>query len=75
GHTAKTSTTPKCFIREIRDADVDGLEVGQVVHVDEFATGEIVDVTGNSKDTGFQRFSKRHGQSRGPMSHSSRSHR
>lgn len=31
GHTAKASTTPKRFIREIRDADVDGLEVGQEV--------------------------------------------
>ncbi|MCZ2990400.1 50S ribosomal protein L3, partial [Acinetobacter baumannii] len=49
GHTAKASTTPKRFIREIRDADVDGLEVGQEVKVDVFATGEIVDVTGISK--------------------------
>ena len=67
GHTAKASTTPKRFIREIRDADVDGLEVGQEVKVDVFATGEIVDVTGISKGKGFQGVIKRHGQSRGPM--------
>ncbi len=54
GHTAKASTTPKRFIREIRDADVDGLEVGQEVKVDVFATGEIVDVTGISKGKGFK---------------------
>ena len=75
GHTAKASTTPKRFIREIRDADVDGLEVGQEVKVDVFATGEIVDVTGVSKGKGFQGVIKRHGQSRGPMSHGSRYHR
>ena len=75
GHTAKASTTPKRFIREIRDADVDGLEVGQEVKVDVFATGDIVDVTGTSKGKGFQGVIKRHGQSRGPMSHGSRYHR
>lgn len=75
GHTVKASTTPKRFIREIRDADVDGLEVGQEVKVDVFATGEIVDVTGISKGKGFQGVIKRHGQSRGPMSHGSRYHR
>ena len=75
GHTAKASTTPKRFIREIRDADVDGLEVGQEVKVDVFATGEIVDVTGISKGKGFQGVIKRHGQSRGPISHGSRYHR
>ncbi|HDR7718744.1 50S ribosomal protein L3 [Bacillus albus] len=75
GHTAKASTTPKRFIREIRDADVDGLEVGQELKVDVFATGEIVDVTGISKGKGFQGVIKRHGQSRGPMSHGSRYHR
>lgn len=75
GHTAKASTTPKRFIREIRDADVDGLEVGQEVKVEVFAAGEIVDVTGISKGKGFQGAIKRHGQSRGPMSHGSRYHR
>ena len=75
GHTAKASTTPKRFIREIRDADVDGLEVGQEVKVEVFTAGEIVDVTGISKGKGFQGAIKRHGQSRGPMSHGSRYHR
>lgn len=75
GHTAKASTTPKRFIREIRDADVDGLEVGQEVKVEVFVAGEIVDVTGISKGKGFQGVIKRHGQSRGPMSHGSRYHR
>ncbi|HEK9103156.1 50S ribosomal protein L3 [Bacillus pfraonensis] len=75
GHVAKASTAPKRFIREIRDADVDGLEVGQEVKVEVFTAGEIVDVTGISKGKGFQGAIKRHGQSRGPMSHGSRYHR
>lgn len=75
GHVAKASTAPKRFIREIRDADVDGLEVGQEVKVEVFTAGEIVDVTGISKGKGFQGVIKRHGQSRGPMSHGSRYHR
>ena len=75
GHVAKASTAPKRFIREIRDADVDGLEVGQEVKVEVFAAGETVNVTGISKGKGFQGAIKRHGQSRGPMSHGSRYHR
>lgn len=37
--------------------------------------GDVVDVTGTTKGKGFQGAIKRHGQSRGPMSHGSRYHR
>ncbi len=43
--------------------------------VDIFAEGDLVDVSGISKGKGFQGAIKRHGQSRGPMSHGSRYHR
>ncbi|SFJ80418.1 MULTISPECIES: 50S ribosomal protein L3 [unclassified Bacillus (in: firmicutes)] len=75
GHVAKATTAPKRFIRELRDADVEGQEVGQEVKVEVFTAGEAVDVTGISKGKGFQGVIKRHGQSRGPMSHGSRYHR
>ncbi|MCP8971112.1 50S ribosomal protein L3 [Ectobacillus ponti] len=75
GHVAKANTAPKRFIREFRDADVASYEVGQEVKVEIFAEGETVDVTGTSKGKGFQGVIKRHGQSRGPMSHGSRYHR
>ncbi|KUP04620.1 50S ribosomal protein L3 [Bacillus coahuilensis m2-6] len=75
GHAAKAETAPKRFIREIRDANVAEYEVGQEVKVDTFAAGDVVDVTGVSKGKGFQGAIKRHGQSRGPMSHGSRYHR
>jgi large subunit ribosomal protein L3 len=74
GHAAKANTAPKRFVRELRGA-LDELEVGQEVKVDIFAEGDIVDVTGISKGKGFQGAIKRHGQSRGPMSHGSRYHR
>jgi large subunit ribosomal protein L3 len=75
GHAAKANTAPKRFIREIRGVNLADYEVGQEVKVDIFAEGDIVDVTGISKGKGFQGAIKRHGQSRGPMSHGSRYHR
>jgi len=75
GHVAKVNTAPKRFIREIRGVNLADYEIGQEVKVDIFAEGEVVDVTGVSKGKGFQGAIKRHGQSRGPMSHGSRYHR
>lgn len=74
GHVAKANTAPKRFIREFRNFGEE-VEVGQEVKVDIFAEGDIIDVTGVSKGKGFQGAIKRHGQSRGPMSHGSRYHR
>ncbi|WP_409303747.1 50S ribosomal protein L3 [Peribacillus sp. SCS-155] len=75
GHASKANTAPKRFVREFRDANLGEYELGQEVKVDIFAEGEVVDVTGVSKGKGFQGSIKRHGQSRGPMSHGSRYHR
>lgn len=75
GHAQKAETTPKRYIREIRDFDLE-VEVGALVKPsDVFAEGEVVDVTGTSKGKGFQGAIKRHNQSRGPMAHGSRYHR
>lgn len=75
GHVEKANTAPKRFIREFRETNLDAYEIGQEVKVDIFAEGDIVDVTGISKGKGFQGSIKRHGQSRGPMTHGSRYHR
>ncbi|EAF0886836.1 50S ribosomal protein L3 [Listeria monocytogenes] len=75
GHVAKANTTPKRFIREFRDVNLDEYEIGAEVKVDVFAEGDIIDATGVSKGKGFQGVIKRHGQSRGPMAHGSRYHR
>ena len=73
GHTKKANTTPKRFLKEIRN--VSGYNLGDEIKADIFAIGEIVDVTGTSKGKGFQGVIKRHNQSRGPMSHGSHYHR
>lgn len=75
GHASKANTAPKRFIRELRGVNASEYEVGQEVKVDIFAEGDVIDVTGVSKGKGFQGAIKRHGQSRGPMSHGSRYHR
>jgi large subunit ribosomal protein L3 len=75
GHAKKADTTPKRFVREIRDVALSDYEIGSEVKADEFAAGDIVDVTGTSKGHGYQGNIKKDGQSRGPMAHGSRYHR
>jgi len=75
GHVSKANTAPKRFIREFRNLNVADYELGQEVKVDVFAEGDVVDVTGTSKGKGFQGAIKRHGFTRGPMSHGSHYHR
>ncbi|MGO3652639.1 50S ribosomal protein L3 [Vagococcus sp.] len=75
GHVAKAKTAPKRFIKEIKNVELGEYEVGQEIKVDVFQAGDIVDVTGTTKGKGFQGVIKRHGQSRGPMTHGSRYHR
>jgi len=75
GHTKKANTEPKRFLREIRGVDVNDYSLGQIVSVDIFNEGEMVDVSGISKGKGFQGVIKRHNQSCGPMGHGSQYHR
>ena len=74
GNAKKANTTPKRFLKEIRDYE-GSYNVGDAVSVEVFEKGEIVDVTGTSKGKGFQGVIKRFNQSRGPMGHGSHYHR
>lgn len=74
GHAKKANTTPKRFLKEIRDVE-GSYNLGDTVSANIFEVGEIVDVTGTSKGKGFEGTIKRHNQSRGPMTHGSRYHR
>jgi large subunit ribosomal protein L3 len=56
-------------LREFRADDVSEHEIGQVLTVDVFATGDLVDVTGTSKGRGFQGVMRRHGFRGGPRTH------
>ena len=75
GHTKKANTEPKSFLREIRGVNTADYTLGQVIGVDIFSEGEMIDVSGISKGKGFQGVIKRHNQSRGPMGHGSQYHR
>ena len=74
GHAKKANTTPKRFLKEIRDVE-GSYNLGDTIDASLFTAGDVVDVTGTSKGKGFQGAIKRHGQSRGPMAHGSRYHR
>jgi len=62
-------------LREVKADDVAEFEVGQVLKVDAFSNGELVDVTGTSKGKGFQGVMRRHNFSGGAGSHGSMFHR
>lgn len=74
GRAKAANTTPKRFLKEIRDVE-GSFNVGDTVGVSVFEVGDIVDVTGVTKGKGFQGVIKRHNQSRGPMTHGSHYHR
>lgn len=74
GHAKKANTTPKRFLKEIRDVE-GSYNLGDQLSANIFEAGEVVDVTGTSKGKGFEGTIKRHNQSRGPMTHGSRYHR
>ncbi len=70
GHLKKNDAPPSKHLVEFRD-EAGELTVGEVVKADTFAAGDKVKIAGVSKGKGFQGTVKRHGFSRGPVSHGS----
>ncbi|MCP9928519.1 50S ribosomal protein L3 [Cyanobium sp. CH-040] len=75
GHLAKSGEELLRHFKEYRVESVDGLELGSAVTVGDFEAGQKVDVSGDTMGRGFAGYQKRHGFSRGPMSHGSKNHR
>ena len=71
----KAGVSCKRFIREFKFANTADYAVAQEIKADIFAEGDHIDATAISKGKGFQGAIKRHGQSRGPMTHGSKFHR
>ncbi|MBP3192257.1 50S ribosomal protein L3 [Natronogracilivirga saccharolytica] len=62
GHFAKANTSPKRYIREMRDFVPEGAKVGDTLKIDDvFRENTYVDVVGTTKGKGFQGVVKRHG--------------
>lgn len=69
GHLAKAGAGPHRHLVEMRGPSE--LTIGETVTVEAFEPGEQVKVSGLSVGKGFQGTIKRHGFSRGPVSHGS----
>ncbi|MFO7629640.1 MAG: 50S ribosomal protein L3 [Prochlorococcaceae cyanobacterium] len=75
GHLAKSGAEILRHLKEYRVDNVEGLELGSSITVSAFEAGQKVDVSGDTIGRGFSGYQKRHGFSRGPMSHGSKNHR
>jgi large subunit ribosomal protein L3 len=69
GHLAKNAIAPHRHLHEFRGTFE--LSAGEVVTVEGFEPGDAIKVSGRSKGKGFAGTIKRHGFSRGPVSHGS----
>jgi large subunit ribosomal protein L3 len=75
GHFAKSSSTPKKFIREFRLKDGESAPESVDIALSVFAVGQYVDVIGTSKGKGFAGVMKKHNFAGQPASHGSMMHR
>ena len=75
GHLSKSGDDLLRHLREYRVENSNEFELGASITVDDFEKGQKVDVSGDTMGRGFAGYQKRHGFSRGPMSHGSKNHR
>ena len=69
GQFDKAGVAPKRYLREFRLETSDSFNVGDIIKVDAFAPGDIVDVTGTSKGKGYAGVIKRWNAHRLKMTH------
>ncbi|HLS74747.1 MAG TPA: 50S ribosomal protein L3 [Actinomycetaceae bacterium] len=76
GHFAKSGTTPRRYVAEVRTSEADSYELGQELRADAFEAGATVDVVGTTRGKGTAGVMKRHGFGGGQASHGAhRNHR
>jgi large subunit ribosomal protein L3 len=75
GHFKKANSAPKKFLREFRLTDGAAVDTATKIGLDQFQTGDFVDVIGRSKGKGFQGVVKKHGFAGQPAAHGSKTHR
>ena len=72
GHFEKWEAPLKKYLAEFCVGEDEKYETGQEITVADFDEGKKLDVTGTSKGKGTQGIIKRHGFSRGPVTHGSK---
>lgn len=75
GHLQKSNIQPLKYLKEFRISNDNEFEIGQILNVDAFSEGQLVNVRGKSIGKGFSGLQKRYSFARGPMTHGSKNHR
>lgn len=75
GHLQKSNIQPLKYLKEFRIHEDSQFQIGQVLNVDSFKPGQLVNLQGKTIGKGFSGLQKRHNFSRGPMTHGSKNHR
>jgi len=75
GHLKKSGVETCECLREFASGNPGDYTLGQLINVEIFNVGDIVDVVGTTKGRGFSGVIKRHGFSGGRKTHGSHSHR
>jgi len=75
GHLQKSKIQPLKYLKEFRVNEDTEFQIGQVLNVDAFEPGQLVNIQGKTIGKGFSGLQKRHNFTRGPMTHGSKNHR
>ena len=75
GHLQKSNSQPLKYLKEFRTNNYKEFTLGQILNVNLFAPGQLVNIQGKTIGKGFSGLQKRHNFTRGPMTHGSKNHR
>nr|YP_010448116.1 ribosomal protein L3 [Nitzschia dubiiformis]UTQ75597.1 ribosomal protein L3 [Nitzschia dubiiformis] len=75
GHLQKSNLQALKYLKEFPVDNENEFEVGQILKVNLFSPGQIVNIKGKTIGKGFSGLQKRHNFTRGPMTHGSKNHR
>ena len=75
GHLQKSNIQPLKYLKEFRISQDSEFQIGQVLNVNSFEPGQLVNIKGKTIGKGFSGLQKRHNFTRGPMTHGSKNHK
>ena len=75
GHLQKSNIEPLKYLKEFRVSENHEFKIGQILNVDSFTAGQLLNIRGKSIGKGFSGLQKRYSFTRGPMTHGSKNHR